>query len=69
MMDSVPPTSKTQRVRCWNCSKVVVVPLPIDPETVMDDVPKYIIPYRMKCPACGDRIYKFMSFPTSFYIQ
>ena len=68
-MESVPPTLKTRRVRCWNCSKVVIVPLPIDPSTIMNDIPRYIIPYKTRCPGCGDRLFKFMSFPISDYVH
>lgn len=69
MTEFSPLTLRTKRVSCWNCRKVVVVPLPIDPETMMNDNPRFIIPYHMNCPYCGDRIYKYKCRDDSNYVH
>jgi len=69
MTEFSPSTLRTRKVNCWNCRKVVVVPLPIDPETIMDDVPRHIIPYHMKCPYCGDKIYKYKCREESEFVH
>jgi len=62
-------TLKTKRVSCWNCRKIVVVPLPLDPESIMDENPRFIIPYKMKCSACGDSIYKYKCREESQFVH
>jgi len=60
---------KTQRAKCWNCRRVVIIPLTLDPISMLDDTPRYIIPYKIECPFCGDRMFKFMCVPDSDYIH
>jgi len=64
-----PSTLRTKRVSCWNCRRIVIVPLAIDPETMMNDNPSYIIPYGMKCPGCGDEIYKYKCRDESNFVH
>lgn len=60
---------RIHRVRCWNCSKVVNVPLPIDPVSLIDGIPRFIIPYKIECPYCGDEIYKYMCGDRSRFVH
>jgi len=69
MSEFSPLTVKSKRVSCWNCRRVVIVPLPIDKSTMMDDIPKHIIPYGMKCPYCGDEIYKYKCRDESQFVH
>lgn len=64
-----PSTLKTRRVSCWNCRKEVFVPLAIDPSSIMDDIPRFIIPIKMDCPYCGDKIYKYKCREDSEYVH
>lgn len=65
-MDDHSIVSRIQRVRCWNCRKIVVIPFPLDLSTVP---PTYIIPYRIECPVCGDSIYKYMCRDESQFVH
>lgn len=68
-MEYSPLTLKTCRVRCWNCRKEVIVPFPIDPVTMIDNVPRFITPYLIECPWCGDSIYKYTCRDESRYVH
>lgn len=67
MSDNI--SCRIKRARCWNCRKVVIVPLPIDPVSRIDGVLTYIIPYRIECPWCGDEIYKYMCRDESRFVH
>ena len=57
---------KVNRARCWNCCRVVVIPVKLDFSTCPFSI---VIPYDMKCPGCGDSIYKYLCVPDSNYIH
>lgn len=68
-MDDNRISCRITRARCWNCSRVVVIPLPIDPISRINGVLTFIIPYKIQCPYCGDDIYKYVCRDESNFVH
>ena len=54
------------RARCWNCRDVIVIPNRIDSCRIPF---RMIIPYTLRCPKCGDSIYKYMCRDESQFVH